>query len=127
VYSKLPASVKTGLRTRLRTGQMAFDPDIVLELRRTVTHMLSWMVPLAEATASWERERSDGCQHGPESPATTWQRSAPTEISQSPLTPFWGLSIPPAMLEPLRNGTYVNKYCTICLCNLPAWLAMCCP
>ncbi|XP_048138576.1 uncharacterized protein LOC125315984 [Rhodamnia argentea] len=59
LYHMLPASVRTGLRARLRShAKMVHDSAIVEKWRTTVEQILEWLAPLAHSTVKWQSEQS---------------------------------------------------------------------
>ncbi|XP_047325653.1 protein PSK SIMULATOR 3 [Impatiens glandulifera] len=64
LYSMLPSSIRSSLRTRLKgVGFSASDPCLAGEWRDALGKILGWLSPLAHNMIKWQSERSFEQQH----------------------------------------------------------------
>lgn len=64
LYSMLPASVRSSLRSRLKgVGFKATDGGLAAEWKAALGRILRWLLPLAQNMIKWQSERSFEQQH----------------------------------------------------------------
>ncbi|KAG2312435.1 hypothetical protein Bca52824_023992 [Brassica carinata] len=64
LYSMLPATVRSSLRSRLKgVGFTATDGGLAAEWRAALGRILQWLLPLAQNMIRWQSERSFEQQH----------------------------------------------------------------
>ncbi|KAF8114903.1 hypothetical protein N665_0032s0034 [Sinapis alba] len=64
LYSMLPASVRSSLRSRLKgVGFMATDGGLAAEWKAALGRILQWLLPLAQNMIRWQSERSFEQRH----------------------------------------------------------------
>ncbi|KAJ4910035.1 hypothetical protein Rs2_04656 [Raphanus sativus] len=64
LYSMLPASVRSSLRSRLRgVGFTATDGGLAVEWKAALGRILQWLLPLAQNMIRWQSERSFEQRH----------------------------------------------------------------